>query len=220
MAALIDTNILVYRFDPRYPAKQAKATALLKAGIADDSIRVPHQALLEFVAATTKPLSKGGPSLLSPGEARLEMEDMLLQFEVVTGEHGAEQREIGNAHTQPAARREHPEPFAQGALHFAFVVEVLQDVRGVNLGERAVFEAVEVVRIAGVIDRGPRHRIEHLPSRRAHLSADVQSALGSRSRPLGAAQTFEYRPQHGTYYALVPAMDFIAHDERAGRAQC
>ncbi len=30
MAALIDTNILVYRFDPRYPAKQARATALLK----------------------------------------------------------------------------------------------------------------------------------------------------------------------------------------------
>ncbi|MDP2054491.1 MAG: PIN domain-containing protein [Acidobacteriota bacterium] len=83
MAALIDTNILVYRFDPRYPAKQAKATALLKAGIANDSIRVPHQALLEFVAATTKPLSKGGASLLSPSDARLEMEDMLLQFEVV-----------------------------------------------------------------------------------------------------------------------------------------
>lgn len=83
MAALIDTNILVYRFDPRYPAKQARATALLKAGIADDSIRVPHQSLLEFVAATTKPLSKGGASLLSPSDARLEMEDMLLQFEVV-----------------------------------------------------------------------------------------------------------------------------------------
>ncbi|MDP2321984.1 MAG: PIN domain-containing protein [Acidobacteriota bacterium] len=83
MAALIDTNVLVYRFDPRYPAKQAKATALLRAGIADDSIRVPHQALLEFVAATTKPLAKGGASILSPSDARLEMEDMLRQFEVV-----------------------------------------------------------------------------------------------------------------------------------------
>lgn len=83
MAALVDTNILVYRFDPRFPVKQAKARTLLRTGIADDSIRVPHQALLEFVAATTKPLPKGGASLLSPSEARLEMEDMLVQFEVV-----------------------------------------------------------------------------------------------------------------------------------------
>lgn len=83
MAALVDTNILVYRFDSRFPVRQAKARALLRSGIADDSIRVPHQALLEFVAATTRPLSKGGRSLLSPGEARLEVEDMLGQFEVV-----------------------------------------------------------------------------------------------------------------------------------------
>ncbi|MGE3492919.1 MAG: PIN domain-containing protein [Vicinamibacterales bacterium] len=83
MAALVDTNILVYRFDSRFPAKQAKARTLLRAGIADDSIRVPHQALLEFVAAATRPLSKGGATLLSPSEARLEMEDMLVQFEVV-----------------------------------------------------------------------------------------------------------------------------------------
>jgi len=83
VAALVDTNILVYRFDSRFPAKQAKARTLLRAGIADDSIRVPHQALLEFIAATTRPLSKGGATLLSPSEARLEMEDMLVQFEVV-----------------------------------------------------------------------------------------------------------------------------------------
>jgi predicted nucleic acid-binding protein len=83
VAALVDTNVLVYRFDGRDPAKQAKATTLLRAGIADHSIRVPHQALLEFVAACTRPLSKGGPSLLCAAEARLEMEDMLGQFEVV-----------------------------------------------------------------------------------------------------------------------------------------
>ena len=83
MTALVDTNILIYRFDPRFPIKQSRARALLRAGIADDSIRVPHQALLEFVAASTRPLSKGGASLLSPSEARLEMEDMLTQFEVV-----------------------------------------------------------------------------------------------------------------------------------------
>jgi len=83
VAALVDTNILVYRFDPRFPEKQAAAAALLRAGIADDSIRVPHQALIEFIAATTRPLTRGGPSILAPAEARREMEEMLVQFEVI-----------------------------------------------------------------------------------------------------------------------------------------
>ena len=83
MAALVDTNVLVYRFDRRFPQKQERATALLRAGVADDSIRVPHQALLEFVAATTKPLSRGGATLLTPDDARREMEEMLLQFQVL-----------------------------------------------------------------------------------------------------------------------------------------
>ena len=83
MAALVDTNILVYRFDPRFPDKQARATELLRAGIAEDSIRVAHQALIEFVAATTKPLTRTGRSLLSPDEARRELEEMLLQFDVL-----------------------------------------------------------------------------------------------------------------------------------------
>jgi predicted nucleic acid-binding protein len=83
VAALVDTNILVYRFDSRFPEKQAKATGLLRAGIANDSIRVPHQALVEFVAATTRPLGRGKRSILSSSDARLEMEDLLEQFEVL-----------------------------------------------------------------------------------------------------------------------------------------
>lgn len=83
MAALVDTNVLVYRFDARFPAKQARAEKLLRAGIADDSLRVPHQALVEFVAATTKPLDRRNTSILSPHDARREMEEMLSQFEVL-----------------------------------------------------------------------------------------------------------------------------------------
>ena len=83
MAALVDTNILVYRFDARFPEKQARATELLRAGIADDSIRVPHQALVEFVAAATKPQSRGGASILSPTDAHREMEEFLIQFDVL-----------------------------------------------------------------------------------------------------------------------------------------
>ena len=65
MASLVDTNILVYRFDPRFPAKQDRATALLRQGIADESIVVPHQALIEFVAAVTRPIARGA-ALLAP----------------------------------------------------------------------------------------------------------------------------------------------------------
>ena len=83
MAALVDTNVLVYRFDPRFPEKQARAIDLLRTGIAEDSIRVPHQALIEFIAAATKPLTRNGPSLLSAADAHRELEDMLVQFDVL-----------------------------------------------------------------------------------------------------------------------------------------
>src|SRR5438128_9041880 len=71
VAALVDTNLLVYRFDPRFPEKQEIATAILRRGIEEDSIRVPHQAIVEFVAAVSRPLSHGA-ALLSPEEARRE----------------------------------------------------------------------------------------------------------------------------------------------------
>jgi predicted nucleic acid-binding protein len=80
--ALVDTNVLVYRYDPRFPEKQARATALLRTGIAEDSVRVPHQAIVEFVAATTRPI-RGAEPLLSQEEARREAEEFLLQFTVL-----------------------------------------------------------------------------------------------------------------------------------------
>jgi predicted nucleic acid-binding protein len=81
VAALVDTNILVYRFDARFPEKQQIATALLREELANDSLRVPHQAIVEFIAATTRPLT-GGVSLLSPADARREAEEMMNQFTV------------------------------------------------------------------------------------------------------------------------------------------
>jgi len=82
MAALIDTNVLVYRFDPRFPDKQRIATDLLRHGIEHDAVRLPHQAILEFVAATTKRVVNG-ESLLTAEEARREAEELLSQFEVL-----------------------------------------------------------------------------------------------------------------------------------------
>jgi predicted nucleic acid-binding protein len=82
VAALVDTNILVYRYDLRFPEKQRIATDLLCQGIALDSVRVPHQAIFEFVAVVTRPLISGRP-LLEPNEARREAEEFLSQFTVL-----------------------------------------------------------------------------------------------------------------------------------------
>lgn len=82
MPALVDTNVLVYRFDPRFPEKQERATRLLETAVQPGSLSLPHQALVEFVAATTRPLPRIGP-LLSEDEAREEVESMLLTFDVL-----------------------------------------------------------------------------------------------------------------------------------------
>jgi predicted nucleic acid-binding protein len=81
-ATLVDTNILVYRFDWRFPEKQRIATDLLRHGIAKNSIRLPHQAVVEFIPATTRPLQDKS-SLLSHEEARREAEELLNQFETL-----------------------------------------------------------------------------------------------------------------------------------------
>lgn len=82
MAFLVDTNVLVYRFDPRFPDKQAQAERLLRRGVEDDSARVAHQALVEFVAAVTRPVVSGRP-LLAAADARREAEELLAQFTVL-----------------------------------------------------------------------------------------------------------------------------------------
>lgn len=82
MPALVDTNILVYRFDGRFPNKQRAATELLRRGIQNDSIRIPQQAVVEFVAAVTRPIADN-QSLLTLEEARREAEEFLAQFNVL-----------------------------------------------------------------------------------------------------------------------------------------
>lgn len=81
MAALVDTNILVYRFDPRDLKKQARARALLRDGLAHGTVRIPHQAIVEFVAAVTRPIP-GGP-LLSLTDAWHEVENYISAYPVL-----------------------------------------------------------------------------------------------------------------------------------------
>jgi predicted nucleic acid-binding protein len=82
VAALVDTNVLVYRFDPRFPAKQTRATEILRRGIADGSLRVPHQAIVEFVSVVTRPLHTSEP-LMSRADAVRETEELFAQFDIL-----------------------------------------------------------------------------------------------------------------------------------------
>jgi len=79
VAALVDTNILVYRFDPASQRKQARAIEVLRDGLAQDSVRIPHQAVVEFVAAVTR-ARRGKSPLLSNPAAYREAEELLSQF--------------------------------------------------------------------------------------------------------------------------------------------
>jgi len=82
VAWLIDTNILVYRFDPRFPDKQRTATLLLRDGLKKNVIRISHQALIEFMAAVTRS-SRGSPPFLQVAEAARETEELLSVFPIL-----------------------------------------------------------------------------------------------------------------------------------------
>lgn len=84
MASLVDSNIVVYRCDPRDPDKQRAAGDLLRAGIVSGTLVLAHQSVVEFFAAVTRPRRDlGGAPLLSADEARIQAELLLAEFRVV-----------------------------------------------------------------------------------------------------------------------------------------
>ncbi|MFQ5527590.1 MAG: PIN domain-containing protein [Thermoanaerobaculia bacterium] len=84
MPNLIDTNVLVYRYDLRYPAKREIASRLLRDSAGTEQLVIPHQALVEFVAATTRPRrSLNGSALLDRAAAYRAVEHVMEQFPVV-----------------------------------------------------------------------------------------------------------------------------------------
>ena len=87
-ASLVDTNILVYRVDARDPVKQRVAIDTLREGISADRCFIAHQAVIEFVAAVTRPQQDlGGAPLLAPADALLEAESLLAEFPVLYPNH-------------------------------------------------------------------------------------------------------------------------------------
>lgn len=79
MAGLVDTNILVYRCDPRDPAKRAAATEILQLGVASGELHICHQSLLEFVSVVTRSRS----ALMSLQDAARQAEFFMAQFPVL-----------------------------------------------------------------------------------------------------------------------------------------
>ncbi|HKM90373.1 MAG TPA: PIN domain-containing protein [Candidatus Acidoferrales bacterium] len=82
MASLVDTNILIYCFDPRHAHKRESARRLLREGRARDALFIPHQAIVEFVSVVTRVLPHGH-SLLPREEAWRQAEDLLAVFPVL-----------------------------------------------------------------------------------------------------------------------------------------
>jgi predicted nucleic acid-binding protein len=82
VAALVDTNVLVYRFDSRDPVKQRTARDLLREGLRAGTLRIPHQVLIEFVAATTRRRGNEDP-LLPEADAWHEMQNFMTLYSVL-----------------------------------------------------------------------------------------------------------------------------------------
>lgn len=82
MAFLVDTNILVYRWDPRDPRKQSIAESLLREYAGTELLYLPHQAIVEFMAVAPR-LRWMNQQILSVEDAIREAEDLLVEFPVL-----------------------------------------------------------------------------------------------------------------------------------------
>ena len=83
MASLVDTNVLVYRFDPREPRKQAIAEKLLREHSVTGELYVPHQAIVEFMAVITRLKWAAEKPLMTTIDAIREAEEILLEFPIL-----------------------------------------------------------------------------------------------------------------------------------------
>ncbi|MEM9554549.1 MAG: PIN domain-containing protein [Acidobacteriota bacterium] len=86
MDTLVDTNILIYRYDAEAPHQQSVAHALLRQGLDQCSLVLAHQSIVEFVAVARRPrkrLDGATRPLLDPAELSREVEFMLNSFPIL-----------------------------------------------------------------------------------------------------------------------------------------
>ena len=82
VVSLVDTNILVYRCDPRDPAKREGARTVLRRGEAAGDLRIAHQSLVEFVNSVIR--SRGAESpLMTREDATRQAELFMAEFPVL-----------------------------------------------------------------------------------------------------------------------------------------
>jgi predicted nucleic acid-binding protein len=82
VATLVDTNILVYRCDPRDVVKRDAARSVLRQGELSGDFRLAHQSLVEFVNSVIR--SRGGQSpLMTREDAARQAELFMTEFPVI-----------------------------------------------------------------------------------------------------------------------------------------
>jgi predicted nucleic acid-binding protein len=82
VASLVDTNILVYRCDPRDPYKRRAALEVLRRGEVSGELRISHQSLVEFVISVTRSRGTGAP-LMTREDATRQAELYMAEFSVL-----------------------------------------------------------------------------------------------------------------------------------------
>ena len=82
VASLVDTNILVYRCDPRDPRKREAARQILRAGEKSGEFRISHQSLVEFVNSVTRLRGRTEP-IMTLGDATRQAELFMSEFPVI-----------------------------------------------------------------------------------------------------------------------------------------
>jgi len=82
VVALVDTNILVYRYDARDLRKQRIAAEFLERGIVEQSLCLAYQTIVEFYEAVTRGGRNRVP-FLDIASATRETEELFVAFEVL-----------------------------------------------------------------------------------------------------------------------------------------
>jgi predicted nucleic acid-binding protein len=82
VATLVDTNILVYCCDPRDLRKREAAVDVLREGEASGELRIPHQALVEFVNSVTRLRGRTEP-IMTLNTATRQAELFMAEFQVL-----------------------------------------------------------------------------------------------------------------------------------------
>lgn len=78
---LIDTNVLIYCYDGRFPDKKRIARSVVRGGIAGKRPHIAHQSIVEFVSATTRGVPED--RILDLPDAIREAEELMSQFPVI-----------------------------------------------------------------------------------------------------------------------------------------